>query len=152
VRVIPAVSQIEAGQSQALLGNTDVGYFMLFEGGDHLASARALLESIATSTTVFQPYASVLLGLSAARDFNFASRGTVRKADPDRARRYLASPPGPVVSPYYLLARKRTLESLALSSGDRAEADRYRNEISAELGLGTRSSVARQALQQFFAR
>jgi hypothetical protein len=152
VRVLAPRSPLEASQSQSLLNDPDVGLFFLFEGGDHLVSAKAVLQNIATSTTVFQPYARVVLGLSAAREFASMSSGTLRPADPVAARNYLASPPDASVPGYYLLARKRALELMAARANDAAAVARYRQEIAAELARGTHSAVAIQALRQTFQR
>jgi hypothetical protein len=152
VRVLATRSALEASQSQSLLNDPEVGFFFLFEGGDHLVSAKALLQGIAASTTVFQPYARVVLGLSAARDFASMGAGTLRPADPATARAYFASPPDASVPGYYLFARKRALELMAARVNDAAAVARYRQEIAAELTRGTRSAVVIQALRQTFQR
>ncbi len=77
--------------SNLFLGSAEVGYFLLFEGGDHLAEGKRRLEIVGSKYTqsIFGIYANFALGVNLMQDFADSRTKRIRKADYQGAVKYL---------------------------------------------------------------
>jgi hypothetical protein len=83
ISIVTTFKESQEERMNLFLESREVGYFLLFEGGDHLLDGKQRLEKAASkfSTTAFGLYANFALGANLMRDFsNFKTKQT-RKAD-----------------------------------------------------------------------
>jgi hypothetical protein len=73
------------------MGNPEVGYFLLFEGGDHLEEGKKRLELAATmlANNEFGVYSSFVLGANLLQDFANFKEKKLRKANLELAVNFL---------------------------------------------------------------
>lgn len=76
---------------ELFLGSKEVGYFLLFEGGDHLVEGKKRLEKVIYShpRSNFAGYANFALGVNLSKDFTNFKEKRLRKANPALASEYL---------------------------------------------------------------
>lgn len=106
-------SEPERTQSARLSDNREAGFFLLFDGGDHLTNGKALLQDIASTATRFAGFATYALGASLSKRFADAQTGQVRAPDMSQAAALLerSNTLLPADSVYFkLLSRQRLID------------------------------------------
>jgi hypothetical protein len=81
----------ESEQARLILGDNEVGYFLLFESGDHLKQGIDRLEELVTDhpDSPLGAYADYALGMNWSSDFPNFIENRLRKAEFDRAIQHL---------------------------------------------------------------
>ena len=88
--IMTPCSDSEKKMVDLFLGSKEVGYFLLFEGGDHLVEGKKRLEEVAAQfyKSNFGTYANFVLGANLMKDFANFKENRLRKADPKLAIDY----------------------------------------------------------------
>ena len=125
-------SSLETEHGRLVLGEPEVGRFMIFEEGDHLKEARAVLGELSESeeSSVHRRYAAYMLGTALSKSFADFGVGRLRPADRPRANRYLESVRDELPS-FYFTAKAYLL--LALNHSRLGEEETA-GEVVTELG------------------
>ncbi len=91
ISVLQPTSAAARAAAQQFINSEEVGYFLLFEGGDHLTEGMQRLELVAQnySQTPHAAYANYALGNNLLQDFANFRTNSMRAADPQRAIAYL---------------------------------------------------------------
>lgn len=122
----------ERQAADLFLQSKEVGYFLIFEGGDHLRDGVNRLEQAANRfpNSPLASYANLALGKSFLEDFaNFKER-RLRKADPQRAIRYLQKAALKRFSLYQVSQSHLYLSQGYAKTGNRQMAAKIRGDLS----------------------
>jgi hypothetical protein len=117
--------------SRLLLDSKDVGYFLLFEGGDHLVEGKKILEEVTRTfpETSFAGYANFVLGVNLMQDFANFKENRLRKADLKRATEYLEKARPVIVSFHQSIYTHIYLEEIYRKQGMNDKADSIRKDF-----------------------
>lgn len=121
----------ERTQSAALVDNREAGFFLLFDGGDHLANGRQMLRRIATTRTRFSAFANYALGASLAKRFADLQTGAVRAPDASGADVFLRQGEElmPMDAVYYQVLTKQRRIDVNILRGRQPEVLRLRQDL-----------------------
>jgi hypothetical protein len=88
---VEAATHSAQAAAELLFDDPEAGFFLLLNGGDHLKSGIATLNSIRNTYphSALSGYANFSLGSNLAKPFRDLSTGEVRDADPETALAYL---------------------------------------------------------------
>ncbi len=132
IRVQQPVTAVEQRQSELLLASDEAGFFLLFEGGDHLKTGISLLRDFAPSNTVHAGYANYALGMMSSKQFNDFAKGSKREpnwveAESFFERSRLLIPKDAI---YFNLNNQSLLADAMMRNGKTAEAIKIRQQLS----------------------
>jgi hypothetical protein len=127
-----AQSTHDTAAAEAFLRSSEVGAFLILNGGDHLAEARATLTRVAAQTdSRLGSYADAALGLSLSAEYLDLDTGALRAADLPRAIVHLARATQNTSSAYFtartggrLAALYEDAQQLAAARQSNATAER----------------------------
>jgi len=123
--------------SDLFTGNPEVGYFLLFEGGDHLVEGKKRLEMAAAlfPTHEFGSYANYVLGVNLLQDFANFKEKRLRKANTQLAIDYLERSRAKTYSLHQALYTHIYLEETYRKMGQPERANAVRKHLMTSLKL-----------------
>lgn len=121
----------ERTQSAALTDSREAGFFLLFDGGDHLANGSQMLRRIAATRTRFSAFANYALGASMAKRFANLQTGGVRAPDALAADVFLRQGEElmPTDAVYYQVLTKQRRIDVNILRGRQPEVRRLRQDL-----------------------
>jgi len=122
IEVKKPTNKQEADAAKLLLDSKEAGYFLLFEGGDHLKEGIAKLNDLATKfpNSPLSAYANFALGANEVTEFADYSKNELRKANPAKAEMYFDRSKDQLVksSVYYSTKATDALSEIKKQKGD----------------------------------
>jgi hypothetical protein len=105
VSILSSINEDLKQAAELFLGSKEAGYFLLFEGGDHLAEGKRRLEAVAARypDTSLSTFANFVLGANLMRDFANFKENRLRRANLELAARYLETATIKVYSAHKIL-------------------------------------------------
>jgi len=124
-------SDTERAQSERITASREAGFFLLFDGGDHLSAGRDLLRDIAGTNTRFAGFASYALGASLGKRFADLQTGALRAPDPAAADALLQRSESrlPADAIYYQIQVKQRQIEMRVMQGRQQEAIRMQQDL-----------------------
>lgn len=116
---------------ELFLGSKEVGYFLLFEGGDHLEEGKKRLEKVIYTypSSDFAGYANFALGVNLLQDFANFKEKRLRKADLDLASGYFERARSVIFCFYQSVYSHIYLEETYRKMGLPKDADNVRKDL-----------------------
>jgi hypothetical protein len=105
VSILSSINEDLKQAAELFLESKEVGYFLLFEGGDHLVEGKSRLEAVAARypDTSLSTFANFVLGANLMRDFANFKENRLRPANLQLAARYLETAKIKVYSAHKIL-------------------------------------------------
>ncbi|MGE5342926.1 MAG: tetratricopeptide repeat protein [Candidatus Omnitrophota bacterium] len=113
--------QDEAAKKAAdlFLNSKEVGFFLLFEGGDHLEEGKRIIEQVAEQfpNSPLASYSNYVLGANLMNDFANFEKNRLQHANPEKALKYLERAKAHPSSLYQVLHTHLYLEEAYMKTG-----------------------------------
>lgn len=139
INIKPPATEGEKKQVELMMGSNEVGYFLLFEGGDHLREGKTRLQKLAKDypESFLAGYANYALGESLRNDFADFSTNKLRKADLKAAMVFLDKSTDQLTGAstfYYSTKAYKTLKEIYQKTGNLDRARSLDKKFKKEVG------------------